>query len=92
VISTSDPVPDPFTEVDGLTFAAYVEICRELVRVAGGSARRTEEVLAGHDLNPVQWASLSAEWSERIRQHPLLRAEFRRLYAGPSGPDSTGNE
>jgi hypothetical protein len=92
VISTSDALPDPFSAVDGVTLAAYVEVCRDLVRTAGDSARRTEEVLASHDLTPERWTHLSEEWSTRIRRHPVLRAEFRRLYAGPAAQGAVGNE
>jgi hypothetical protein len=94
VITTSEPVPDPFSAVDGVSLVAYVEVCRDLIRTAGDSARRTEETLAVHGLSPDRWVRLNEEWAERIRQHPILRAEFRRLYAGPSAPSSgaRGNE
>jgi hypothetical protein len=85
-VITSEPAPDPFPAVDGVTLDAYVEVCRDLIRTAGDSAARTEEVLAAHGLSPDRWARLNDEWTERIRGHPGLRAEFRRLYAGPSGP------
>jgi hypothetical protein len=92
VITTSDAVPDPFSAVDGVTLDAYVGVCRDLVRTAGGSVRRTEEVLAAHDLTPERWARVSEEWSARIRRHPVLRAEFRRLYAAPAPQDAAGND
>lgn len=80
MISTSDAAPDPFSKVDGLTLAGYVDVCRALVRTAGDSARRIEEVLAAHDLSPDRWERITVEWSERIRIHPPIRTEFRRLY------------
>jgi hypothetical protein len=92
VITTSDAVPDPFSAVDGVTLDTYVEVCRDLVRMAGGSVSRTEDVLAAHDLTADRWAQLSEEWSARIRRYPVLRAQFRRLYAGPAGQDAAGNE
>ena len=90
MISTNDPAPDPFAPVDGLGLPAYVEICRAMVRTAGDSPRRIEEVLAAHDVTHDRWQRISDEWSERIRRHPLIRAEFRRLYAGPSGEPEVG--
>jgi hypothetical protein len=81
VISTRDTSPDPFSAVDGVTLEGYVEVCRALVRTAGDSARRIEEVLAAHDLSPDRWERITAEWLERIRIHPLIRTEFRHLYA-----------
>ena len=92
MISTSDSAPDPFSAVDGLTLAGYVEVCRALVRTAGDSARRIEEVLAAHDLSPDRWERISAEWSERIRIHPFIRTEFRHLYARGSDEFEATNE
>jgi hypothetical protein len=92
VISTSDAAPDPFSAVDGLTLAGYVEVCRALVRTAGDSARRIEEALAAHDLSPDRWERITAVWSERIRIHPLIRSEFRRLYARGSDGFEVTNE
>ena len=92
VISTSDAAPDPFAAVDGLTLAAYVEVCRALVRTAGDSARRIDEVLAAHDVSPDRWERITAEWSERIRSYPLIRTEFRRLYARRSDSSGITNE
>jgi len=92
VISTSDAAPDPFSAVDGLTLAGYVEVCRALVRTAGDSARRIEEVLAAYDLSPDRWERMTAEWSERIRIYPLVRTEFRRLYARGSDESGITNE
>jgi hypothetical protein len=89
VISTSDAAPDPFSAIDGLTLTDYVDVCHALVRTAAGSPRRIEEVLAAHDLTPDRWARISEGWSERIRRHPLLRTEFRRLYAAP--PEEAGD-
>jgi hypothetical protein len=74
--------PDPFTPIDGLGLRGYVEVCRDLVRTAGDSTRRIEDVLAAHDLTPDRWARISEEWSGRIRRHPQIRTAFRRLYAG----------
>jgi hypothetical protein len=92
VITTSDAVPDPFSPVDGVTLDGYVDVCRDLVRTAGDSARRTEEVLAAHGLSQDRWVRLSEEWSARIRRQPSLRAEFRRLYAGTIAQEAAGNE
>ena len=92
MISTSDATPDPFEAIDGMTIDGYAEVCRALVRTAGDSARRIEEVLGAHDLTPERWERISEEWSERIRNHPNLRTEFRRLYAGISPDVDAGNE
>jgi hypothetical protein len=53
------------------------------VRTAGDSALRIDEVLATRSLTPELWDRVRAGWSERIRLHPAVRAEFRRLYTGP---------
>ncbi len=82
---------DPSTPVAGLTLPDYVEVCRELIRTAGGSPRRVEEVLAAHDLTPERWEWVREGWSERIRRDPRVRAEFQRLYARP-GDVAEGNE
>lgn len=92
VISTSHAAPDPFAAIDGVTLPDYVEVCRSLVRTAAGSPRRIEEVLAAHDLTLDRWVRIREGWSERIRRHPVLRAEFRRLYAAPSEEAGDRNE
>jgi hypothetical protein len=83
---------EPFTPVDGFDLVAYVEVCRSLVRVAGGSTRRVEEVLAGHGLTHDAWDRISASWSARIRGHAGVHAEFGRLYALPSGEPRNRND
>ena len=50
-----DEAADPSSPVDGLSLPDYVEVCRALVRTAGGSPRHIEEVLAAHDLTPERW-------------------------------------
>lgn len=92
MITTGDALPDPFSDVDGLSLAGYVEVCRDLVRNAGDSARRTEEVLAAYGLNRDRWAYITDEWSDRVRRHLVLRAEFRRIYAGEAELDGAGIE
>jgi hypothetical protein len=91
VTPTHDEAGDPITPVDGLSLYAYVEVCRELIRDGGGSARRIEKVLAAHGLTPHRWAVVSADWTERIRRDPDLRSEFQRLYVG-STVELDGNE
>lgn len=85
MFSTEDEAADPFTPVHGFDLAAYVAVCRTLVRVAGGSTRRVEEVLAGHGVSHDAWDRISATWSARIRSDAAVHAEFGRLYALPSG-------
>jgi hypothetical protein len=92
VFSTEDEAADPFTPVHGFDLAAYVAVCRTLVRVAGGSTRRLEEVLAGHGLSHEAWDRISATWSARIRTDGAVHAEFGRLYALPPGEARPGNE
>jgi hypothetical protein len=92
VISTENAAPDPFSAIDGVTLAAYVDVCRALVRTAGDSTRRIEEVLTAHHLTAARWLGVNEEWSNRIRLHPALRAEFRRLYAGGSDELVARNE
>ena len=92
MVSNEDRIPDPFTAVDGVTLAAYVDVCRALVRTAGDSARRIDEVLVARGLTAIGWRGVHDEWSDRIRRHPAVRAEFRRLYAGSTGELPAGNE
>jgi hypothetical protein len=92
VISTEEAAPDPFSAIDGVTLVGYVDVCRALVRTAGDSARRVEEVLAAHNLTLAGWLGVNEAWLDRIRRHPTLRAEFRRLYAGSSDELPAGNE
>jgi len=87
-VRPSDETDDSRSPVDGLSLSDYVEVCRALVRTAGDSTRRIEAVLDAHDLTPDRWAQISEVWSERIRRHPRVRAEFRRRYVRPSGPTS----
>jgi hypothetical protein len=92
VARTDEEGQDPFSAIEGVALTAYVEVSRALVRAAGDSARRIEEVLQGHGLPPERWDRIRAGWSERIRHDPRVRAEFRRLYAGPSGARRVENE
>lgn len=77
-----DPT-DPSSPVRGLSLPGYVAVCQALIRTAGGSTRHTEEVLAAHGLTPERWEQVREGWSERIRRHPRIRAEFQRRYARP---------
>jgi len=92
MIPSNEPARDPLAPVDGMALSGYVEVCRALVRTAGDSTRRIEEVLAAHDLTPDRWERIREGWSERIRRHPRIRTEFSRLYAAPSGEPAVGNE
>jgi hypothetical protein len=86
-----DEAADPSSTVEGLSLPGYVEVCRALIRTAGGSSRRIEEVLAAHGLTPEQWELVREGWSERIRRHPRVRFEFQLLYVRP-GEVAGGNE
>jgi hypothetical protein len=88
---SQDEAPDPTSPVEGLSLPGYVEVCRALVRTAGGSTRRIEEVLAAHELTLERWERVRDGWSERIRRHPRVRADFQRLYVRP-GDVAEGNE
>jgi hypothetical protein len=88
---TRDEAADPLVAVEGLSLPGYVEVCRALVRTAGGSTRRIEEVLTAHDLTPERWERVREGWSERIRRDSRVRAEFQQLYARP-GDVADGNE
>ncbi len=85
--SSQNKAADPSSPVDGLSLLGYVEICRALIRTAGDSTRRIEQVLAAHDMSPEQWERVRQAWSERIRLDPRVRSEFQRLYvrAGDAG-------
>jgi hypothetical protein len=83
---------DRFEPVEGLALPAYVEVCRSLVRVAGDSVRRTDEVLATRGLSRQAWSRIRATWSERIRADAVVRAEFGRLYAVPTNGADTSRE
>jgi hypothetical protein len=74
---------DPFASVEGLSLSDYVDVCRALIRRGSDTERRIEEVLAGYDIRQDRWTRIRAAWTERIRSHPGVRSEFRRLYAGP---------
>ena len=87
-----DAATDPASPVDGVSLATYVEVCQALVRTAGDSTRRIEEVLAAHDLSPERWQRITDGWSDRIHRHPRIRAEFQRLYASPPREMASGNE
>ena len=92
MFSTDDEAPDAFSPVHGFDLAAYVAVRRTLVRVAGGSTRRVDEVLAGHGLSHDAWDRISATWSARIRSDLAVHAEFGRLYALPSGEPRNGGD
>lgn len=76
---------DPFAPVEGLSLAAYVAVCRSLVRRGGDPATRRDEVLREHGLDAGRWAACRAGWSSRLHDRPEVRAEFRRLYAEATG-------
>lgn len=77
-----DAPNDPIAPADQIGLADYVEICRALVRHGGDTERRLDEVLGGFGVSPSEWANVSADWTERIRSDPGVRAEFQRLYVG----------
>jgi hypothetical protein len=74
---------DPFSAVDGLSLADYVDVCRTLIRTGSDSERQIQIVLAGFGMRPDRWARIRAAWTERIRSDPVVRTAFQRLYAGP---------
>jgi hypothetical protein len=92
VFPTENEAADPFAPVDGFDLAAYVAVCRALVRVAGGSTRRVAEVLAQEGLSHDTWDRISATWSARIRADGDVHAEFGRLYAVTPRDARTTNE
>jgi hypothetical protein len=92
VFPTEDEAPDPFAPVHGFDLAGYVAVCRALVRVAGGSPRRVDEVLAEQGLSRDAWDQISATWLVRIRGDGGVHAEFGRLYALPSRDGGSANE
>ena len=86
-----DAPDDPTAPADQIGLADYVEICRALVRHGGDTERRMDEVLGGFGVSPIDWAIVSAVWTERIRSDPAVRSEFQRLYVGPAN-DPPKNE
>ncbi len=81
-----------FEPVEGIALPVYVEVCRTLVRSAGDSVRRIDEVLAARGLSREAWNRIRTAWSERIRRDATVRAEFGRLYAAPQIGDAGTRE
>lgn len=79
---------DRLAPIEGLDLAAYVAVCRSLVRRGGDPATRRDEVLRELGLDAGRWAACRAGWSSRLRDEPEVRAEFRRLYAEATGTAS----
>jgi hypothetical protein len=90
VLPREDFELDPFTPIDAIDLREYAAICRALVRAPGDWRRRAVIVLVAHRLTPARWERIRAAWSERIRTHPAVHAEFGRLYAQAFEPEGDG--
>ena len=78
--------PDAFEPIEGCSLVTYAAVCRALVRVPGGAARRLDTVLAEHTVPTAAWDVIRTGWSARIANDPYVRDAFRRFYLREGDP------